>query len=150
MFDSLFVVLAQVELHEDFHTPVRQSYLAWSYQALGMRYAVLIPLTGFLLFFGALVLVSMCKRPAPIKTYLLFFVPLPILLGVFGTLEGLILSFQVISMSSASPHAQEVFSALATSLFSTLVGMLVAAPAYFVTAIGLFVRSLLDRPAPYK
>ncbi len=121
--------------------PVQVSYLAWMYQALGIFYALVLPLTGMLLFIGACLVVAMNRRPAVIAAYLVF-LPLPLLIGLFGSIQGAISAYSVIAVSSASPDPAEIAAGISTALFSTLVGFIVSFPAYFVTAIGLFFRAV--------
>jgi biopolymer transport protein ExbB len=51
------------------------------------------------------------------------------MIGLFGTVEGMIQSFQVIAASEASPKPSELAGGISTALFTTLVGLAVAIPA---------------------
>ena len=51
------------------------------------------------------------------------------MLGLFGTVHGMIESFQVIALSDATPQAQELADGISTALFTTLVGLAIAIPA---------------------
>jgi len=82
--------------------PMRQSYLGMMRMGLGPIYALLLPLSGFLVFVGACLVVALNRRPAVIASYLVI-LPLPLLIGLFGTLHGFLASYQVIYISEATP-----------------------------------------------
>ena len=121
--------------------PRKKSYLMWMYGALGIRYTLLLPLSGLAVFLGACLVVALSRRPATIASYLVI-LPLPLLFGLFGTVEGLIAGWSVIGMSTTMPRMNELGELFSTALFTTFVGFLVNAPAYFVVAIGLPMRSI--------
>jgi biopolymer transport protein ExbB len=51
------------------------------------------------------------------------------MIGLFGTVHGMILSFQVIAASTQSPRPAELARGISTALFTTLVGLFIAIPA---------------------
>ena len=51
------------------------------------------------------------------------------MIGLFGTVQGMISSFQVIALGGASPKPAELAGGISTALFTTLVGLAVAIPA---------------------
>ena len=51
------------------------------------------------------------------------------MLGLLGTVQGMVLSFQVIATSTTSPKPAELADGIATALFTTLEGLIVAIPA---------------------
>jgi biopolymer transport protein ExbB len=51
------------------------------------------------------------------------------MVGLLGTVQGMIASFQVIASSSATPKPSELAGGISTALFTTLVGLLIAIPA---------------------
>lgn len=51
------------------------------------------------------------------------------MLGLLGTVQGMVLSFQVIANSTTSPKPSELADGIATALFTTLEGLVVAIPA---------------------
>jgi len=51
------------------------------------------------------------------------------MIGLFGTVQGMIESFQVIALGGASPKPAELAQGISTALFTTLVGLAVAIPA---------------------
>jgi hypothetical protein len=138
------LVLAQAEAAEPV---VRQSYLSWMYQSLGPIYILLLPLSGFMIFVGACLVVALNRRPGVIASYLVF-VPLPLLIGVFASVHGLITALAVIAMSDAGDVPVHVWAeAWSVALLSTFVGFFVSAPSYAVVSLGLFLRTLAARPA---
>jgi len=119
------------------------SFFEWAFQSLGFFYGVLIPLTGLLVFLGACLVVMLSRRPAVIAAYLVF-LPLPMLIGVYGSVEGLIACFSMSAMPRGTPLPAEVGIGISTALFSTVAGMAVSFPSYFVLAFGLFFRTLFS------
>jgi hypothetical protein len=124
----------------------RQSLLSWAFNALGPFYGLLIPAVGLAVFIGACVVVATSRRPAVIAAYLVF-LPLPLLIGVFGSFHGFISSLSVMANSAVTPKAREVAQGLSMGLFTTLLGLLVTFPSFFVWALGSFFRTLFDNPA---
>ncbi|MEC8473525.1 MAG: MotA/TolQ/ExbB proton channel family protein [Planctomycetota bacterium] len=51
------------------------------------------------------------------------------MIGLFGTVHGMITSFQVIAVSGATPKPAELAEGISTALFTTLIGLAVAIPA---------------------
>jgi len=51
------------------------------------------------------------------------------MLGLLGTVQGMVLSFQVIATSTQQPKPYELADGIATALFTTLEGLVVAIPA---------------------
>ena len=51
------------------------------------------------------------------------------MIGLFGTVHGMISAFQVIALGGASPKPAELASGISTALFTTLIGLAVAIPA---------------------
>ena len=51
------------------------------------------------------------------------------MLGLLGTVQGMVLSFQVIATSATSPKPSELADGIATALFTTLEGLVVCIPA---------------------
>ncbi len=51
------------------------------------------------------------------------------MIGLFGTVHGMISSFQVIALGGASPKPAELAEGISTALFTTLVGLAIAIPA---------------------
>ncbi len=51
------------------------------------------------------------------------------MIGLFGTVQGMIASFQVIAVGGATPKPSDLAEGISTALFTTLVGLAVAIPA---------------------
>lgn len=51
------------------------------------------------------------------------------MIGLFGTVQGMIASFQVIARSTNTPSPAELAKGISTALFTTLVGLAIAIPA---------------------
>ncbi len=51
------------------------------------------------------------------------------MIGLFGTVHGMIAAFQVIALGGASPKPAELAEGISTALFTTLIGLAVAIPA---------------------
>jgi biopolymer transport protein ExbB len=64
------------------------------------------------------------------------------MLGLFGTVDGMIRSFSVIAHSVGTPPPSELAKGVATALWTTLVGLAIAIPA--VAAFGI-IKNRLDR-----
>ncbi len=64
------------------------------------------------------------------------------MIGLLGTVQGMISSFQVIANSGATPKPSELAAGISTALFTTLVGLLIAIPAI---AIFNILRSRMQR-----
>ncbi len=57
------------------------------------------------------------------------------MVGLFGTVHGMIKSFSVIANSSTTPKPAELASGISTALFTTLIGLAIAIPAIAVFGI---------------
>lgn len=51
------------------------------------------------------------------------------MVGLFGTVHGMISSFQVIAMGGSTPKASDLAQGISTALFTTLIGLAIAIPA---------------------
>jgi hypothetical protein len=137
-----------VEVDHFDDAPMQRSKLRWLADALGIRYTMLFLLTGPLVFLGSLIVVALCRRPAPIAAFFPF-VAIPFLIGIFGFFDGAISAFTVIASSSVSPKPSEIASGISTALVTPMVGLLLSVPSYLILSTGLFIRALLYR-APVK
>ena len=126
--------------------PQRQSYLMWMYQSLGLFYSFVLPMSALLVVVGAVIVVFSARRPSVIAAYLVF-LPLPILIGAYATVEGMIASYSVIASTTTAPQPADAGVGYSTALFSSLLGILLTFPSFFVLSIGLFIRTILYRPA---
>lgn len=64
------------------------------------------------------------------------------MVGLLGTVQGMISSFDVIASATGAPKPSELAEGIATALFTTLVGLMLAIPA--ITAYNIL-RNRLDR-----
>jgi biopolymer transport protein ExbB len=64
------------------------------------------------------------------------------MIGLLGTVQGMISSFQVIANSGTTPKPSELAAGISTALFTTLVGLMIAIPAIAVFNI---LRSRIQR-----
>lgn len=79
------------------------------------------------------------------------------MVGLLGTVDGMIASFQVIANSTAQPKPSQLADGIATALFTTLVGLVIAIPALaafnilknrvarLVLEVGICSESLMSR-----
>ncbi len=93
-------------------------------------------------------------------TYLATVGTLGPMIGLVGTVYGMILSFQVIATAGGSPQASQLAAGISTALFATLEGIAVSIPAIFFHAmfrnriarlsleVSLAAESLLEQFAP--
>jgi hypothetical protein len=136
-------MIAQMEAEAETQA---QSMLGWFVNALGPFYLFAILGSGLLLLVVACFTVLLSRRPAVIAS-LLALVPLPILIGAVGSVQGAISALQVIAMSGATPKPVELAEGVSMCLISLLVGLVVTFPGYLVTALGLIVRTAFSRPS---
>jgi biopolymer transport protein ExbB len=57
------------------------------------------------------------------------------MIGLLGTVQGMIMSFNVIATSTTAPKPSQLAEGIATALFTTLVGLIIAIPAIAVYGI---------------
>ncbi len=79
------------------------------------------------------------------------------MVGLFGTVDGMIRSFSVIATSSSTPKASDLAAGISTALFTTLVGLAIAIPALaaynilknrvarLVLEVGIYSENLMSR-----
>ena len=118
----------------------RESFVGWMIRCMG-PIGKLIPVAGFICCVLTLTVVIKGQGQFAVAA-LVFLVPIPALLGLFGTVWGMILSLQVIAASSVAPSPSEVSDGIATSLFNPMLGLIAMTPSYLVATPGLFIRSL--------
>ena len=121
-----------------------QSVLSWMFHSLGLFYGTVLPLTGFVIFVGACLVVGLNKRPSVIAAYLVF-LPLPFLIGLFATFHGCILSFYYFSQNDSRPSLELILGNLSLALFSSLVGLALTFPSLLVLAFGLLIRTIRSK-----
>jgi biopolymer transport protein ExbB len=79
------------------------------------------------------------------------------MVGLFGTVDGMIRSFSVIATSTSTPKASDLAQGISTALFTTLVGLAIAIPALaafnilknrvarLVLEVGIYSENLMSR-----
>src|SRR5262249_19583085 len=82
------------------------------------------------------------------------------MIGLVGTVYGMILSFRVIATAGSSPQASQLAAGISTALFATLEGIAISIPAIYFYAVfrnpiarlsregALAAESLLEQFAP--
>ncbi len=64
------------------------------------------------------------------------------MIGLFGTVHGMITSFQVIALGGTAPDATKLASGISTALLTTLIGLAIAIPA--IAAFNI-IRNIIQR-----
>lgn len=123
----------------------RQSMLQWMIVSLGPVYLLLIPLTG-LLSLALVVLITIRGRGPMSAAALVLIIPLPILIGLFASIHGMISVHTVIAMSDTAPKPSELAAGTSTALVSSMVGILAAVPACFAAVVGATIRAITAPP----
>ena len=120
-----------------------QSMLQWFISAMGPKYMILLPLAAVI---GLVVVVVLLVRgrggAAGAAAVLAVF--MPFLVGLLGTVEGLISAYSVIASSAVAPKPSLIAEGISTSLVTAYVGLILTAPIYLLAVVGLLVRSLLE------
>jgi hypothetical protein len=125
------------------YAPPQESLLHFYYAALGLRYAVMLPLAGLVSF--ALVLLVVIRGRGPLASAaLLISLSLPLLVGLHAALDGLLASYQVIAYSSTQPKPSEIAQGWSMALVAPLTGMFLMGPSLLTALVGSVVRSLRD------
>ncbi|HEX3654754.1 MAG TPA: hypothetical protein VHV55_03055 [Pirellulales bacterium] len=112
-------------------------WLADTLGALGFSVAVL----GFAIFVGACVVVARSRNAAVIAAYLAL-VPLPLILAVFAAAKVALDEIAVISDEHENAALLALGRSLGTGEVHIMCGVLAMLPAYLVTALGLFIRTV--------
>jgi biopolymer transport protein ExbB len=93
-------------------------------------------------------------------TYLATVGTLGPMIGLVGTVYGMIIAFRVIALEASTPQATQLAAGISTALYSTLEGIAISIPAIFFYAmyrnriarlsleVGMAAEPLLDRFAP--
>ncbi len=119
----------------------RESYVEALINSAGRPRCLVMLAIGLAAFVGACFVVAKC-RPAAIAACL-FVLPLPLMVSVFGLLQGLVQSMLVLSASPESqPTVAQFAAAAAASLSPLLLWFAVTIPSYFVLGTGLVLRTL--------
>jgi hypothetical protein len=126
--------------------PIQVSYLSWLFQALGFKYAVLLPLAGLISFLIATTIVLRGKGPIA-AAGLILVVHVPFLIGLFAAMEGIAASYRIIAMSETPVKPSELALGISMALAAPMVGMLLMVPGYAVGAVGALIRTFAEAGA---
>jgi hypothetical protein len=124
--------------------PVQKSLLKFYFDALGLEFALLLPLAGLAAFLLALVLVIRGRGPMA-GVALLLAVSLPMLVGIYAAIDGAIQAYMVIATSPVIPKQSEVAEGWSMALVAPQIGMYFMAPAFLVALVGTTVRTVFGR-----
>lgn len=117
----------------------RASFVGWMIRSMGVI-GLFILMAGLFSFVLTLVIAIRGQGPFAIAA-LVFLVPIPLLLSLFGTVQGMIMSLQVIATSSIAPKPSEISDGIATALFSPMLGLVAMTPSYLVATLAAIFRS---------
>ncbi|MCO6457949.1 MAG: hypothetical protein J5I93_21815 [Pirellulaceae bacterium] len=106
----------------------------------------MLPLAAIVCFGLVLLIVLRGKGPLAAAALVLI-VHVPLLIGIYAALEGMLASYTVIAASSSTPKPADVATGVSTALVAPLVAMLLMVPSYATAAIGALVRALRDDDA---
>ena len=124
---------------EVFEPVVVESPFVWFLESLGFG-GLMVAAAGLAAFVLTLFVVFRGKGSA-VGPALLLIVPLPVLVSVFSVLQGMIVSFFVISHSDNQIKASEVPAAISATLVTPIFGLLSMAPSYVLALLFLVYRS---------
>jgi hypothetical protein len=116
-----------------------QSFFMWFVSALGAN-GVLIILAGFITFIFTLIVVIRGKQMAGLA--LVFIVPIPALIGIFGAMQRVVSAFSVLAMADVEIKLSEVAMVVSESMVRPMSGMLAMGPSYLLAMLWLFIRSV--------
>ena len=117
------------------------NYLIWFLRALGLRYALVLPLVTIF----SLVMIWMLVwrgKSTHLTAALLLLIPLPLYVTCVGDIDSFVASMQVIAFSGASPLPQEWAAGGSIALGSILIGMWFALPGFLLAITLLVIRAL--------
>lgn len=124
--------------------PVQTSLLKFYVDALGLQYVALLPLAGLVALALTLALVIRGRGPMA-ASGLVLAISLPMLVGLYGAIDGAMQSYLVIATSPTSPKPSELALGWSMALVSAQVGMCLMLPSLLVGTIGASLRALLAR-----
>ena len=122
----------------------QQSFLMWVFHSLGF-FSVLLMLALMFSFAITLLLVWRVRGGWAIAG-LMFVVPIPLWVGILGTILGYIQAYRVIAMSASAPDPAMLAHGLSTAMVSSYVGAVLVIPNFLLAVIGSVVRSSKSEP----
>ena len=127
-----------------------ESYLEAIYRLVGPVEFLLILSTGLAVFIGACLVVTKCRQPSTIASWLVL-LPLPLIVSIYGLLASQIQSLIALSLSPAvQPSASQIAAGVAAALSPLFLGITVTFPSYLILAIGLVFRTFKARARPIE
>jgi len=132
--------------HIDLPPEPQHSFVIWLFRSLGIRYTVFLPFIALLAFVLAIIAVSRFKTPV-LTALLLAVVPLPFFYGAMSTIDGMMASMQVISISGAVVKPSELAEGSAMCFVSLQVGLVLMLPTYLLAVGALAYRAFTGSEA---
>lgn len=120
------------------------SFLGWVMHSMSLTGWIAL-LLSTAVFLAALWIGIREHRPKVIAA-LLVFVPIPVMVSIFGAVKGSIASFAVVAQGGVEIPQEIIFQVLAEQLIGIFSTLLFTIPAYAILAIALFVRVLKSNP----
>ncbi len=120
----------------------QQSLLEYYYWALGLKYAIALPLAAAFSFVMTAIVV-LRGRGAPAIAAILLLAPLPVYLGMMAAADGFVASGRVIALGPVAPNPAELVHGFCMAMAPISVGMFLAIPGFLVASMGMLIRSLV-------
>jgi hypothetical protein len=119
-----------------------ESYLESIYHSAAKPGGCLLTLPiGLAVFVGACIVAVKCRRPSVIASYLIV-LPLPLIVGIWGAIEGPMHSLIIMSLCpTVQPSTPEITAGVATTLSTLFISIAVTLPSYLLVATVLIVRT---------
>lgn len=124
-----------------------QSFIQFLFNSLGLRYTFLLPVVALFSFLAIVALLIFGKNRL-VGPAILAILPLEPLLGMYAFIDGMLASFQVISMSATAPKPADLAQGVAMSLVATMVALFLSCPIFLTACFGLAIRALLPEKTP--
>lgn len=119
-----------------------ESLFIWVIEALGWRYAFLLPFSALVSFVITAILATRGKGRST-GAAMMFVVAIPAVIGLVGMFDGILGALMMSNMSSNGyPRPRDVIAGVSTGLVCPIMGLLFMVPSYILATIGLTSRSL--------
>ena len=115
--------------------------LLWIIRSVGYLYGPLLLVSGLGVFIGACIVIGYRRRGRATAAYLSI-VPLPVVIGVIGTLHGTTQCF--VNVHDGDPVDMDILVGLTSCLATTWVGLLFALPTYLMISITWILRAIAE------
>lgn len=126
-----------------------QSLLGYYYESMGLLYTVALLASASV---GIAVTLYLLMRGRGMLAVVGMFLAatLPAIVGLIGTIDGMIGSFQVVAASASQPKPAELSEGIARALVTTQVGLVLAIPIVLLAIVGSVLRSQVSEPEHAK